>query len=65
VSEQANTIITQIDNIIRNAQDLKLNMNSMNFIMDNHATQKNSYVLGYLEALAKHNVISHQGNFFL
>jgi hypothetical protein len=40
LSEQANTIITQMDNILRSLQDRQLKFSEVIFIMDNHNTHK-------------------------
>jgi hypothetical protein len=61
VSEQANTIITQIDAIIKASRTKQIQLKQTNFIMDNHATQKNSYVFAYFEWLAKSGVIGKDG----
>lgn len=61
VSEQGNTILTQIDNILRKARENQLWLHETSFIMDNHKTQKNFTVLAYFEWLAKTNFISDEG----
>ena len=63
ISEQANTILTQIDQVLRDLREKERKVSEVIFIMDNHNTQKNSYVFGHLEALAKTGYISKQGEY--
>ena len=52
INESANIIILQIDKMLRQIEDMD-SATEIVFIMDNHATQKNAFVLGYLEWMAK------------
>ena len=59
VSESSNVICTQLDSLIRSIKKFD-NLESIVFIMDNHATQKNAICFAYLEWLAKKQVIPKQ-----
>lgn len=61
INECANTIITQIDSLLRHTIDRQLPLHEIVFVFDNHATQKNCFVLAYFEYLAKSNVIGKGG----
>ena len=61
VSESSNTILTQIDSILRRLVEKKAKLHETVFIFDNHSTQKNAYVLSYFEWQAKRGFISKEG----
>jgi hypothetical protein len=56
-----------MDDIIRNIVSTSQDISEIIFIMDNHSTQKNAAVFGYLEYLAKIQVIPKTGkkNYYL
>jgi hypothetical protein len=60
-NESANTILTQIDLILRNLRSREKQLHEVVFIFDNHSTQKNSCVLAYFEWQAKRGFITKDG----
>lgn len=61
VSEDTNTILTQCHKaLLRHIEKSKLQ--DVVFIFDNHSTQKNYYVLGYLEYLVQSHIIPLSGS---
>ena len=61
VSESSNTILTQIDSLLRKLAEKKAKLHEIVFVFDNHSTQKNAYVLSYFEWQAKRGFISKEG----
>ena len=52
INESSNIIILQIDKMLKQIDNIA-SATEIVFIMDNHATQKNAFVFGYLEWVAK------------
>lgn len=64
ISESSNTIISQIYNALMEIERQQLVKKMIIFVFDNHSTQKNCYVVSYLEFLARNQYFSDPEGFF-
>ncbi len=60
ISESSNTILTQIHETLLSLKKKNKSVNVVTFIFDNHSTQKNKYVLGYLQYLVLNNYFENK-----